>query len=76
MARRPRFRWTRSRYRKAASLSRYFARHVYDLPSDPPAMLRRYWELWERHPSGTDPLALPLRARLARLHDDDSGIPF
>lgn len=32
---RKRFRWTRARFYKARSLSRYFARHVYDLPSDP-----------------------------------------
>jgi hypothetical protein len=75
MARRPRFRWTRSRYRKATSLLRYFNRHVYDLPSDPPAMLRRLWSLWEKHPQKDDPLLMPLRQR-AWLRDDDSDIPF
>lgn len=72
MARR-RFRWTRDRYRKAAHLSRYFARHVYDLPSAPPSLLERYWELWARHPQADDPLLKPLRAR-RRFVDDD--IPF
>lgn len=76
MARRPRFRWTRSRYRKAASLARYFLRHVYELPSDPPTMIRRYWDLLEKHPQRDDPLDTPLRVRLARLSDDDSDIPF
>lgn len=73
MPRRP-FRWTRERYRKAAHLSRYFARHVYDLPSDAPALLERYWELWARHPQGNDPLLLPLRSRRRFLEADD--IPF
>lgn len=75
MARRPRFRWTRTRYRKAESLARYFQRHVYDLPSEPPAMLRRLWELWDKHPQRMDPLLTPVRARLAN-RGDDSDIPF
>lgn len=65
--------WTRERYRKAAHLSRYFARHVYDLPSDAPALLERYRELWARHQQGNDPLLLPLRSRRRFLDDD---IPF
>lgn len=70
-----RFRWTRARYRKAASLARYFARHVYELPSDPPALVQRYFELWERHPRRDDPLLTPFRYRacFAGLTDD---IPF
>jgi hypothetical protein len=72
---RRRFRWTRDRYRKAAHLSRYFARHVYDLPSDPPRLLERYWELWQRHPQRDDPLLESVRWRLARRGDDDD-IPF
>lgn len=70
MARR-RFRWTRERYRKAQRLSRFFSRLVYDLPSDPPRLLQRYFELWERHPQRDDPLLQPVRYRYER---DD--IPF
>ncbi len=73
---RRRFRWTRERYRKAAHLSRYFARHVYDLPSEPPAILRRLWELWSRHPQRDDPLQRPLRARLYERRSFDDSIPF
>jgi len=65
--------WTRARYRKAASLSRYFARHIYDLPSDQPALVRRFFELWERHPQNPDPLLVPMRER-SRYNDGD--IPF
>jgi len=74
MARRS-FRWTRERYRKAAHLARYFSRYVYDLPSDPPSLLHRYWELWGRHRQRDDPLLQSVRARLIRLRDDDD-IPF
>ena len=70
MARR-KFRWTRERYRKAQHLSRFFSRWVYDLPSDPPRLLQRYFELWERHPQRDDPLLQPVRYRYER---DD--IPF
>ena len=62
---RHRWRWTRRAYRKAASLARYFDRHVYDLPHEPPNILRRLWELWERHPQRDDPLNVPLRWRLS-----------
>ncbi len=72
---RKRFRWNRARYRRAAHLSRYFARHVYDLPSDPPDLLRRYFDLWERHPQRDDPLLQPLRWR-DRQRSNDSDIPF
>lgn len=72
---RHRFRWTRSKFRKARSLGRYFARHVYDLPSDPPRLLLRLWDLWERHPQRDDPLLTPFkfRPRTLELTDD---IPF
>lgn len=70
-----RFRWTRERYRKADSLARYFARHVYDLPSEPPELVRRLFELQERHPQHADPLLTPLRGRLnARAVFDE--VPF
>ena len=70
MARR-RFRWTRERYRKARHLARFFSRFVYELPSEPPRLLQRYFELWQRHPQRDDPLLQPVRYRYER---DD--IPF
>lgn len=68
---RRRFRWTRDRYRKAAHMSRFFSRWLYELPSEPPRLLQRYFELWERHPQRDDPLLQPLAYRYDR---DD--IPF
>jgi hypothetical protein len=68
---RHRFRWTRERYRKAQHLSRFFARWLYELPSDPPRLLQRYFDLWERYPQRNDPLLQPLAYR----HDRDD-IPF
>lgn len=65
--------WTRARYRKASSLSRYFARWVYELPSEPPALLQRFFELWEQHPQKPDPLRQSMRYR-PRYNRDD--IPF
>jgi hypothetical protein len=73
---RRRFHWTRDRYRRAQSLARYFERHIYDLPSEPPLMLRRLWELWERHPQKADPLLTPFRNRRRTLERLDDGIPF
>jgi hypothetical protein len=67
------FRWTRAKYRKAAHLARFFSRFIYHLPHEKPALLERYFELWERHPQGVDPLTEPLSWRLSRLSDD---IPF
>ena len=72
---RRRFRWTRERYRKAESLSRYFSRHVYDLPSEPPELLRLLWELWAQHPQHNDPLLMPFKWRLRTFYPDDE-IPF
>lgn len=71
MARR-RFRWTRERYRKAQRLSRFFARWVYELPSEPPKLLQHYVELWDRHRQNDDPLLVPLKYR--RIDSDE--IPF
>mgnify|MGYP001252640996 CR=1 FL=1 len=69
------FIWTRRRYRKASSLARYFARHIYDLPGEPPRILQRLFALLEEHPQREDQLLRPLRARLdARRYDD--SIPF
>lgn len=70
---RKRFRWTRKAYRHAAWLSRFTGRHIYELPEQPPALLARFWDLWERHPQRDDPLLTPVRDRLSRL---DSDIPF
>lgn len=72
---RRRFRWTRERYRKAAHLARYFARHGYSLPSEPPALVRRYWALWERHPQRDDPLTKPMCWREPYISRDDD-VPF
>lgn len=70
---RRRFRWTRERYRKAQHLSRFYARWVYELPSEPPQLLQRYFDLWERHPQSDDPLARPHYVRYGWLGD---GVPF
>jgi hypothetical protein len=69
-----RFHWNRKRYRKAQHLSRFFGRWVYDLPSDPPELLRRFYELWERHPQRDDPLLTPFEWRRHSLDRDE--IPF
>ena len=73
-ARRGRWRWTRKTYRHAHSLSRLLSRYMY-LPDHPPAIVRRYWDLWDRHRHGDDPLLVPLGVRLARFGGDDD-IPF
>lgn len=70
---RKRFRWTRERYRKARSLDRYFARHIYDMPSEPPRLVQRLHDLYERHPQRDDPLLANVRHRLNCWGDD---IPF
>lgn len=68
---RRRFRWTRERYYKARHLSRFFARWIYELPSEPPRLLKHLWELCEQHPQNDDPLLTPLKYR----HERDE-IPF
>lgn len=70
MARR-RFRWTRERYRQAQRLARFYSRWVYELPSEKPRLLQRYFDLWERHQQRDDPLLQPVRYR---YNQDD--IPF
>lgn len=71
---RKRFKWTRSRYYKARSLVRFMNRHVCELPDEMPDLMRRYVELWERHPQREDLLELPQwrRPRYSELND----IPF
>ncbi len=68
---RKRFRWTRKTYKHADHLARFYSRHPYELPDNPPRALRRYRELWERHPQRDDPLLVPLQWR----HPGDD-IPF
>lgn len=71
---RKRFKWTRTTYRQADSLARFMGRHLYELHHQP-TMLRRYFELWDRHPQSDDPLTLPKYLRQPyRSHGDD--IPF
>jgi hypothetical protein len=70
-----RFRWTRAKYRHAAHLARFFARFIYYLPDEKPALLERYFDLWERRPQLEDPLLTPLWIRRDRFKSDD-GIPF
>lgn len=71
---RRRFRWTRKTYKHAHQLARLLSRYL-DLPDHPPAIVRRYWELWEHHPEKDDPLLIPLAQRLA-LHQGDPDVPF
>lgn len=70
---RKRFRWTRRRYEKARELARFMDRHLCELPDQMPDLLRRYVELWERHPQNDDPLLIPMLRRPAYCRDD---IPF
>lgn len=68
------FHWTRKSYKQAAQIARLLSRYL-DLPDHPPAIVRRYWELWERHPQHPDPLEMPLSRRLAEYGSSD-GLPF
>ena len=70
---RKRFRWTRRRYEKARELARFMDRHLCELPDQMPDLLRRYVELWARHPQNEDPLLIPMQRRPAYCRDD---IPF
>lgn len=70
---RKRFRWTRSNYRAAHSLARFIGRHLYELHHQPP-LLRRYFELWDRHPQRDDQLRMPLSWR--PHYNDGDSIPF
>ena len=73
--RRQRFRWTRKLYRQADSLARFVGRHLYELPSDQPLLLRLYFALWERHPQRDDPLTLPKYLR-EPYRSRDYDVPF
>lgn len=67
---RARFKWNRAKYQHARRLARMFSRFEF-LPSDPPEMVRRYFELWEQYPEFGDPLLIPLGHRR-----QDPDIPF
>jgi hypothetical protein len=69
---RKRFKWTRKAYRHASWLARFMGRHLYELHHQPD-LLRRYFELWDRHPQRDDPLQTPMRYRPAYCRDE---IPF
>lgn len=69
---RKQFRWTRESYRLA-----YRATRIYDaygfMYHDEPPIVRRFRELWERHPQNQDPLLQPLSWRHDLRNDE---IPF
>lgn len=70
---RSRFRWTRAKYYQA-----YREARVYDgqgfMYHGEPSLVRRYRELWDRHPQGEDPLTRHISWRYPRT--DPDGIPF
>lgn len=70
---RKRFKWTRSKYRHAAWLSRFLVRQLCTerFPDQPPPLLQRYFDLWDRHSQRADPLLTPMRERYG-----DRDIPF
>lgn len=72
-----RFRWTRKKYEHAHWLARFAGRHLYEVYQTPD-MVRRYLELWSRHPQKEDPLLWHVRHRLdaKRRAEEDDGIPF
>lgn len=72
--RRKRFKWTRERYRAASSLGRFMVRQMnpQEFPDEPPTLVRRLHELWDRHPQRPDPLTVRTVDRLADFRD----IPF
>ena len=67
---RKRFKWTRAKYRRADHLARLLGRQI-TVVGEEPDLVRRYFELWARHPQHNDPLLQPLRYRVGL---DD--IPF
>lgn len=70
---RKRFRWTRSKYRHAASLLRLMSRQLNheSLPDQPPPLVQELVDLWNRYARTPDPLLRPLSERLS-----DREIPF
>lgn len=77
---RRRFRWTRETYRQAARLARIGdIFHAYGREDQqPPLLLKRYWELWERHRQYEDPLAGHLWQRMQYMREKHlpDDIPF
>lgn len=69
-----RFQWTRARYHRAHHLARLLPR-FYILPEEAPALVQRYWNLWEQHPQRSDELAQPMMSREPYCWRDD-GLPF
>ena len=69
------FIWTREVYQDAARLGRFFTHYAGELPPQPPALLQRYFDLWERHPQRPDPLLTPMMERPHYAYALD-GIPF
>lgn len=65
------FRWTRALYRRAHREARVYDGYGFMYHGEP-ALVRRWRELWDRHPQGVDPLLTPLQWR----HPPDDGIPF
>jgi hypothetical protein len=83
MARR-RFKWTKEKYRHAASLLRLLKN--FQDPPYLPTIVEEYLELWRRHRRGprpvlvdgcfiSDPLLIPIDERL-HLYRVDKSIPF
>ncbi len=60
---RSRFKWNRKTYKMASHLARLINRFDH-LPSQQPEILRRYFELWDRHPQREDFLLTPVKQRL------------
>ena len=65
------FRWTRAIYRRAHREARVYDGYGFMYHGEP-ALVRRWRDLWDRHPQHDDPLTLP---RWRRYPPDD-GIPF
>jgi hypothetical protein len=72
---RARFRWTRERYYHAQRLNRLALRLGFYRA---PPIVDRWFELWRQHPAacGSDPLDIPVRARLTMRRNPDDDIPF
>jgi hypothetical protein len=70
---RKRFRWTRSKYKHAASLLRLMSRQLnYEsCPDQPPPVVQELVDLWNRYARTPDPLLVPLSERYG-----DRDIPF
>lgn len=72
-SRRP-YRWTRERYRAAASLARLAARNPYDWIWERNPHVQAYQALWDAYPSDGDPLQRKIPYRYDEYCPD--GVPF